>query len=110
MIAARERAEYRAAADVRDIVMDTEPQGAEVVFVPLNDRTGMPEPTRLVHGGQSPVSMGLAAGDYLVVAAHPNGKFHEVFRHVPRSDEGQAGGADPYFSDFSPTAQFDSTR
>jgi tRNA A-37 threonylcarbamoyl transferase component Bud32 len=97
VMAYRERVESRRAADIRDVTIDTIPSGAEVVFVPLNSRTGLPEPARLVRAGYSPINVSLAPGDYLVVAAHANGKFHEVLRHVPRSDEGLAGGADPYF-------------
>jgi hypothetical protein len=76
--------------------MDTIPSGAEIVFVPLNDRTGLPEPNRLLRAGYSPVKLGLAPGDYLVVAAHADGKFHEVHRHVPKSDEGLAGDMNQY--------------
>ena len=46
-VAYREWEERWRAADIRTVVMDTEPSGAEVVFVPLNDRTGLPEPKRL---------------------------------------------------------------
>jgi hypothetical protein len=93
----RQRAQFRQAADLRDVVMDTNPTGAEVVYVPLDPRTGLPAPDRLIAAGLSPISMSLPPGDYLVVAAHADGKFHEVLRHVPRSDEGLAGGIDNYF-------------
>jgi serine/threonine-protein kinase len=98
----RERSRWRQVGDIRDVAIDTVPSGAEVVFVPLHNRTGLPDPSRLIDGGYSPVEMSLAPGDYLVVAAHRNGKFHEVPRHVPRSDEGLAGGANTVF--FSMTA------
>jgi eukaryotic-like serine/threonine-protein kinase len=101
-IALREREEARRAADIRTVAMDTAPTGAEVVFVPLNDRNGLPEPSRLVRAGRSPIRMGLAPGDYLVVAAHSNGMFHEVHRHVPRSEEGLPFGADALFYRMEP--------
>ena len=78
----REPAEMRQAADIREVVMDTEPTGAEVVFVPSDGRTGLPEPNKLVKAGISPIALGLAPGDYLVVVVHANGTFHEVYRHV----------------------------
>ena len=101
----RELAEARQAADIREVVMDTEPTGAEVVFVPLDGRTGLPEPNKLVKAGISPIALGLAPGDYLVVAAHANGTFHEVYRHVPRSDQGLAGGADMAFYALDPSGK-----
>lgn len=64
----------------------TEPPGAVVVIYPLNELTGEPilsqakRPTK-----KSPLAADLLPGDYLVVAVLDDGRFHEVFRHVPRN-------------------------
>jgi len=65
--------------------LDTDPVGATVVFIPLGARNGRPMPAeKIVAPGTSPVSVRLKPGDYLVVAYLPDGRFHEVYRHVPR--------------------------
>lgn len=65
----------------------TNPAGAKVYFVRLNDATGEPDPSTIVKAtGVSPVETPLEPGDYLVVVVHREG-FHEVFRHVPRPGE-----------------------
>lgn len=62
----------------------TDPPGATVVIYPLDELTGDPifaqasRPSR-----KSPLSTNLLPGDYLVVAALSDGRFHEVYRHVP---------------------------
>lgn len=66
----------------------TDPPGAKVVFVPLSETTGEPDPKRLVRArGVSPVEEELLPGDYMVIAALDDGRFHEVFRHVPDDSE-----------------------
>ena len=65
--------------------LETDPVGATVVFIPLGARNGRPMPAeKIVVPGSSPVSVRLKPGDYLVVASLPDGRFHEVYRHVPR--------------------------
>lgn len=65
--------------------LETNPPGAKVVFVPLDEATQEPQGEKAVHPGtRSPVSVDLKPGDYLVVAAMDGGRFHEVFRHVPK--------------------------
>ncbi|MCA9030126.1 MAG: serine/threonine protein kinase [Planctomycetaceae bacterium] len=65
--------------------------GANVVFVPLDPRTGELVPEKKVTAGTSPVEgVLLLPGDYLVVAYVDNDFFHEVYRHVPDKEEENA--------------------
>jgi hypothetical protein len=70
---------------LRSVALSTSPSGARVVFAPLDKATGEPladEVIRVKH--RSPISCELAPGDYLVVVALADGRFHEVYREVPR--------------------------
>lgn len=68
-----------------NVTLPTEPEGATVVFYPLDAATGEPVISRAVRPEEkSPVSLTLPSGDYLIVTALPDGRFHEVYRHVPR--------------------------
>lgn len=73
--------EYRSARQV--VTLKTEPPGANVVFVPLDPRTGDPVPEKKVRAGKSPIRRLMLPGDYLVVAYVDDAFFHEVYRHVP---------------------------
>ncbi len=64
------------------VMLETDPPGARLAFVPLDSRTGTPVPDALTPS-RSPAAIRLKAGDYLVVAAFDDGRFHEVFRKVP---------------------------
>lgn len=67
------------------VSLNTEPEGATVVFYPLDTATGEPLIPQAVRPmGKSPVSVPLLPADYLIVTALPDGRFHEVYRHVPR--------------------------
>jgi hypothetical protein len=72
-----------AAPGTRRVTITTEPPGAEMAFVPLDPATGEPQPERMARAGKSPVELDLPPGDYLVVAALDDERFHEVYRHVP---------------------------
>lgn len=64
----------------------TEPPGATVVIYPLNERTGEPMEAQAERPAtKSPLTAVLGPGDYLIVAALDDGRFHEVYRHVPRN-------------------------
>ena len=69
------------------VTLTTEPAGAEVVFVPLGKITGEPMEEEPRARGVSPVEVELVPGNYLVIARLPDGRFHEVFRHVPATRE-----------------------
>ena len=72
----------------RSVRLTTTPPGAHVVFVPLSPTDGEPMAERAITAtGVSPVQSTLAPGDYWVEAVLPGGRFHEVFRHVPKSGE-----------------------
>jgi serine/threonine-protein kinase len=78
---------------LQTVTLDTVPSGARIAFVPLSDSNGQPIPARLVRPDErSPVSAVVAPGDYIVVAALDDGRFHEVFRHVPRDASATPGG------------------
>ena len=66
------------------VTLNTEPEGATVVFYPLDDSTGDPQISQAIRPAEkSPVKLALLPGDYLVVTVLPDGRFHEVYRHVP---------------------------
>lgn len=77
--------EYRAARML--VSINTQPEGAKVIFVPLDPRTGDPRPENKVATGPSPIKQMLLPGDYLVVAYMDDEFFHEVYRHVPDEEE-----------------------
>jgi serine/threonine-protein kinase len=67
----------------------TVPPGAMVAFIPLVSASGEPRFDAVQRAsGVSPVEIELQSGDYLVVAALADGRFHEVYRHIP--DRGEA--------------------
>jgi len=74
------------------VSLETNPPGARLVFVPLDEMTQEPKEDEAVHPKtRSPVSVKLKPGDYLVVAALDGGRFHEVFRHIPRDRSEMVG-------------------
>lgn len=72
--------------DAIDVFITTAPKNAAIAFVPL-DPGGKPEVEATLNLGTSPLRTKLLPGDYCVVAMLPNGRFHEVFRHVPYDNE-----------------------
>lgn len=65
----------------------TEPAGASITLVRLDDDLQEPDPSTLENvSGGSPLTHRLAEGFYLVVATLPDGRFHEVIRRVPGPD------------------------
>ena len=80
--------ENRALLGIRSVAITTEPPGAEVVFVPQSKITGTPIcDERVRPRGLTPIHVDLKPGNYLVVARLPDGRFHEVYRHVPEPRE-----------------------
>jgi serine/threonine protein kinase len=72
----------------RSVSITTDPPGARVAFVPLSPETFEPELHRKVLApGYTPVVIDLLPGDYFVVAVMADGRFHEVYRRVPREHE-----------------------
>jgi len=71
----------------RNVTFTTEPAGAELAIVRLNDQTSEPDPTQVTRpSGRTPLTVRLKPGDYLVVAALDKERFHEVYRRVPTRD------------------------
>jgi hypothetical protein len=64
------------------VTVQTEPADADVFYVPLDQKTGLPDHERGVRGKAGAV-VELAPGFHFVVAALGDGRFHEVFRQVP---------------------------
>ena len=67
------------------IQLATDPLGATIVFYPLDEVTGEPIPAKRFGPFKSPVETTLVPNDYLVMAALDDGRFHEVYRRVPKS-------------------------
>lgn len=84
--------EWRAyVARFQTVVIETVPQGASVVFIPLDPETWEPLPQKATTPLSSPQKLRLLPGEYLVVAFFPDGRFHEVFRRVPRNQRDISG-------------------
>ena len=74
----------------RTVEVVTKPPGARFVLVPIDDQDGEPRPERLIRpdrGATTPARLPIRPGDYLVVVAWPDDRFHEVYRHVPKPGE-----------------------
>ncbi len=74
----------------RTVDLITKPPGARFVLVPLDDQTGEPDPGRIIRPGRgatTPARLLAPPGDYLVEVAWPDGRFHEVYRHVSKPGE-----------------------
>lgn len=68
------------------VQLNTDPQGATVVFYPIDEDTGLPLRDKGIRPkDKSPIDVELAPNNYLVVATLDDGRFHEVYRLVPRS-------------------------
>lgn len=68
-----------------EVLISTEPPGAEVVLYQLDFDTMRPQVwTRFKPEGVTPLRCRLSSGQYLVVAVNKDGEFHEVVRSVPR--------------------------
>jgi formylglycine-generating enzyme required for sulfatase activity/tRNA A-37 threonylcarbamoyl transferase component Bud32 len=80
---------------LRLVTISTNPTGAKLAFVPLSKTTGEPQLPKATYAmGKTPLEVELAPGDYLVISDLPDGRFHEVFRHVPDIDEELPGARD----------------
>ncbi|HEY1600858.1 MAG TPA: protein kinase [Pirellulales bacterium] len=83
--AGRLAAEKRALLGLQTVCLTTQPEGAKVVVVPLDETTGEPIAEKAVRfRGRTPLREEILPGDYLVVAVLDDGRFHEVLRHVPK--------------------------
>lgn len=68
----------------RSVTLTTEPPGARVAFVRLNENTGEPDKSQIIAPrDRTPLKTQLKPGHYLVVAALDEQQFHEVYRRVP---------------------------
>ncbi len=78
----------QAAISSRSVRITTEPAGARVAIVPVDEETGLPIEAQVVRPkGKTPLVVDLPPAMYLVVVEIPNFGFHEVYRLVPRPDE-----------------------
>jgi hypothetical protein len=75
-------------ATPRIVRMTTDPPGAKILFVPISNSDGKPEPNQAIKApGVSPVELKLAPGEYWVEAVLPSGRFIEVIRDVPKKGD-----------------------
>ena len=76
--------------------LTSEPEGANVAFIPLDELTGEPLPDQIIHCARTtPLEEDLPPGSYLIVAYLEDGseRFHEVYRRVPfEKEQGMHGG------------------
>lgn len=74
-----------------EVELATNPPGAEVRLFPIDPMTGKIDDENVIRPRRkTPFHYRIAPGDYLVVARLADGRFHEVFRRVPR--DGQLHG------------------
>ena len=67
-----------------EVMLTSDPPGAQIRLFPLDPVTGEPVDAKVVRTrGTTPLSARVPPGDYLVVAKLDDGRFHEVYRHVP---------------------------
>lgn len=76
----------------RQVRIASEPRGAQIVCVPLDEETGRPMADLRVRASADGEAR-LSPGEYLVVAHVPDYGFQEVYRRVPASDETIGGTA-----------------
>lgn len=79
--------------ETRTVILDTKPSGARLVFFQRDAQTGEPLPATAIRPqARSKLTVDLPVGDYLVVAVLDDGRFHEVYRHVPGKATGMGKG------------------
>jgi serine/threonine-protein kinase len=70
---------------LQTVLLTSSPAGAEAVIVALSDFDDRAEPVpEEIVRGRTPLTVDLKPGNYLVVVALSDGRFHEVIRRVPR--------------------------
>ncbi len=73
-----------AAAAMKEVLVITRPSNARIIVYPVCDPYGFPDGTSRVEAEQrTPARLKLVPGVYLVIAILDDGRFHEVYRHVP---------------------------
>lgn len=76
----------------RKVSIATDPPGARIAFIPLSNETFAPMlDHRVIPPGFSPIEVDLLPGDYFVVAVMEDGRFHEVYRRVPKENDRSHG-------------------
>jgi predicted Ser/Thr protein kinase len=73
---------------VHTVVVQTTPPGARIVVYPLDRNYGFPAGAGRVEAAErSPATLKLKPGEYFVVAALDETRFHEVYRYVPQDPQ-----------------------
>ncbi len=81
-----------AGIEMVEVLIDSDPPGAEITFIPLDEKTGLPKPedavktTATMHDNDPCQTTIVPPGRYLVVAVNSE-TFHEVFRTVPSATD-----------------------
>lgn len=81
---------YQAQGPTIPVRLTTYPAGARLAIFPLDPVTKQPLQDKVVHTGKTPLSLRLPPADYLMVARLDDGRFHEVYRHVPDNPEAKS--------------------
>jgi len=74
---------FQAPATTLPVKITTVPAGARLAIFPLDPDTAQPLDDKVIHTGRTPLTLRLPPSDYLIVAKLDDGRFHEVYRHVP---------------------------
>lgn len=70
----------------RQVKLETRPPGARAILVPLDPDDGLPHPERAIEtpkATRTPLAIRVPPGDYFVEVELPDGRFHQVYRHIP---------------------------
>ena len=78
--------------ETRSVHLKTVPATGKVIFVPLSPFDGQPLPVSGKEAtGEGEVEITVTPGDYWVEVLWPDGRFHDVVRHVPCRGEKSVG-------------------
>jgi formylglycine-generating enzyme required for sulfatase activity len=69
---------------LRRVRLVTKPPNAQIVLYGFDPKYGLVDPAQAVRPAErTPLELELWSGEYFVVAVLDDGRFHEVYRHVP---------------------------
>jgi formylglycine-generating enzyme required for sulfatase activity len=82
----------------RTVLVETEPQGARVVLVPIDPRTGDPVKAEAIRPEKTTplTASDIPVGEYLVEAEIAGFGFHQVYRMVPQRDQKAPSGPEKH--------------
>ena len=96
MVASSLAVKNLALSGYQEISITTEPPGARIAFARLNELGELLPGQVVSSGAPTPIRTKLLPGDYFVEVVWPDGRFHQVFRHIPNSTDVARRGMDRF--------------